>query len=213
MVKGSGELKLVHDIIEQDGSTIWVATDKQGCYKCRFTVMNDIPAITEIEEIQFVEPFNNKSSIFSMTMGNDSTLWFASRGNGVLQYNINTGKSRVMQFSTDNGLAMNETFYVTRTDEMLFATGNGMVTYSPEENIVSIPDFVPKKAIHSILPDGNGYIWITTNSGIISLDSELNYHTSFDRFYGMEVLEYSDGASSVTIKAGDCSSEASTASR
>lgn len=193
-VKGSGNLMCVHDVIEQDESTIWVATDKHGCYKCCFTVVNGIPAITEIEEIQFIEPFNNKSSIFSMSMGNDSTMWFASRGNGVLSYNINTGKSRVMQFSTDDGLATNETFYVTKTEEMLFATGNGIVTYSPENNTVSIPDFVPKKAIHSILPDGNGNIWITTNSGIISLDSEFNYRTSFDRFYGMEVLEYSDGA-------------------
>lgn len=193
-VKGSENISMVHDIIEQDGSTLWIATDKQGCYKCRFTAAGNVPTITGIEEIKFVEPFNRRTSIFSMSLQNDSTIWFASRGNGVLSYNINTGKSRVVQFSTDNGLATNETFYVTKTEDMLFATGNGIVAYSPADDSINIPDFVPKKAIHAILPDGNGNIWITTNAGIISLDGHFNYRSSFDRFSGMEVLEYSDGA-------------------
>lgn len=193
-VKGSENISMVHDIIEQDGSTLWIATDKQGCYKCRFTAAGNVPTITGIEEIKFVEPFNRRTSIFSMSLQNDSTIWFASRGSGVLSYDMNTGKSRVVQFSTDDGLATNETFYVTKTDDMLFATGNGIIAYSPAKDSISIPDFVPKKAIHAILPDGNGNIWITTNSGIISLDRDFNYRMSFDRFSGMDVLEYSDGA-------------------
>ena len=193
-VKGGENFLKVHDLLETDGSTLWVATDGQGCYKCRFQTEQGIPVITDIEALDFVKPFGHRTSVFSIAMENASTLWFASRGNGVLSYNIETGQSRVVQFPTDNGLAINETFFVTKNDYMLFATGNGMVAYSTAADSIRIPDYVPKKAIHSILPDGNGNIWITTNSGIISLDENFLYRSSFNRFSGIDVLEYSDGA-------------------
>ena len=193
-VKGSEGFSRVHDLLETDGSTLWVATDERGCYKCRFRTENGVPVITETEELVFVKPFSHRSSVFSIAMENDATLWFASRGNGVLSYNIKTGQSRVVQFPTDNGLAINETFYATKTNDMLFATGNGVVAYSTATDSIKIPEYVPKKAIHAILPDGNGNIWITTNSGIISLDENFLYRSSFNRFSGIDVLEYSDGA-------------------
>jgi AraC-like DNA-binding protein/ligand-binding sensor domain-containing protein/CheY-like chemotaxis protein len=193
-VKGSEGFLKVHDLLETDGSTLWVATDGQGCYRCRFKTVDGVPIITEIEELDFVKPFGHRASVFSMALENDSTIWFASRGNGVLSYDMKTGQSRVVQFPTDNGLAINETFFAAKTKDMLFATGNGMVAYSTATDSIRIPEYVPKKAIHAILPDGNGNIWITTNSGIISLDENFLYRSSFNRFSGIDVLEYSDGA-------------------
>ena len=193
-VRGSEGLGKVHALLETDGSVLWVATHKQGCHRCKFKTVNGVPVITETEELRFVEPFNSSSSVFSIAMENDSTLWFASRGNGVLSYNMTTGQSRVVQFPTNNGLAINETVFATRTRDMLFATGNGIVAYSSATDSARFPDSVPKRAIHAILPDGNGNIWITTNSGIISLDENFRYRSSFDRFSGIDVLEYSDGA-------------------
>ncbi len=193
-VKGSERFVKVHDLLETDGHVLWVATDEQGCYRCRFRTVGGVPEITETQELSFVKPFGRTPSVFSLAMQDDSTLWFASRGNGVLAYNIQTGQSRVVQFSPDFGLAVNETFYAAKAKGMLFATGNGMVAYDPATDSVTLPDYVPRKAIHSILQDGNGNIWITTNSGIISLDEDFRYRTSFNRFSGIDVLEYSDGA-------------------
>ena len=193
-VKGSERFLKVHDLLETDGATLWVATDEQGCYRCGFRTVDGVPVITETEELDFVKPFSHRASVFSIALENDSTIWFASRGNGVLSYDMKTGQSRVVQFPTDNGLAINETFFATRTKDMLFATGNGVVAYSTDTDSIRIPDYVPKTAIHAILPDGNGNIWITTNSGIISLDENFLYRSSFNRFSGIDVLEYSDGA-------------------
>ena len=195
VVKGSERFSFVHSIIEQDDSTLWVATDGRGCYKCHFKVTGaEIPVITDIEEIRFIEPFRFNTSIFAMAEQNDSTIWFGSRGKGVLAYDINSGKSKIVQFPTDEGMAFNETFSIARSDEMLFATGNGLAIYSSEKDSVMIPDFLPRKATHTVLTDGNDNIWVTTNSGIISLDKDFNYRSSFDRSSGIEVLEYSDGA-------------------
>lgn len=192
-VRGSERISMVHSIIEQNDSTLWVSTDKNGAYKCRFTIRNGIPVITSVENLKFSEPFKN-ISIFSMKMQDDSTIWFGSRGKGVLKYNIKTGTSNIIQFPTVNGLAINETFYIEKSDKMLFATGNGLVTYSPSDGSTHQSEHIPMKATHGIICDKDRNIWVSTNSGIISLDSTYNYRLSIDRFSGVEIIEYSDGA-------------------
>lgn len=193
-VPGSEKIRMIHSIIEQDESTLWVSTDGCGAYRCTYEIRNGAPQITDLQQIKFSEPFNDRTNIFSMTMENDSTLWFGSRGFGVLTYNMNTGKSKVIQFPTDNGYAINETFYITKSDQILIATGNGLVAYSQEDSEFRLSEFVPQKATHGIVCDKDKNIWVSTNSGIISLDSLYNYRFSFDRFSGLDVLEYADGA-------------------
>lgn len=193
-VRGSETMRMIHSVIEQNDSTLWVGTDGNGVYRCRFVLKNGVPVITESIPIRFCEPFDESTSVFAMEMQNDSIIWVGSRGQGVLAYNVNTGKSRVMKLPVDNGFAINETFFIARSDRMLFATGNGLASYCPEGNSVSVSDAVPRKATHGIVCDGDKNIWVSTNSGIISLDSLYNYRFSFDRFSGIEVIEYSDGA-------------------
>ncbi|MBQ3613174.1 MAG: helix-turn-helix domain-containing protein [Bacteroidales bacterium] len=193
-VKGSDRLSFVHAIIEENDSTIWVATDSRGAYRCRFGMENRRPVIFQTDTLDFSEPFNYNTSIFTMAFQNDSTIWFGSRGNGALAYNIQTGSSRIIKFPTDNGFAVNETFHIAMSKIMLFATGNGLVSYDPQTDSAKLSGHIPNKAMHSILIDNEENIWVASNSGITSLDSDLNYRTSFDRFSGIDVLEYSDGA-------------------
>lgn len=193
-VTGSESIHKAHSIIEQNDSILWVGTDKIGVYKCRFYLRNGIPVITDSQLLELCEPFSQTTSVFAMEMENDSTIWIGSRGDGILSYNTNTGKSRVINLPVDYGFAINETFYIAKSDRMLFATGNGLLTYCPAGNSIEVSEFVPKKATHGIVCDKNKNIWVSTNSGIVSLDSLYNYRLSLDRFSDIEVLEYSDGA-------------------
>ncbi len=193
-VAGGEQLKRIHAIIEQNDSTLWIGTDSEGAYRCRFHIRNGAPVITAIDTLKFISPFNYRTSIFSMSMQSDSTIWFSSRGQGALEYDIRTGESRVIQFPNENGYATNAIFHIAQSDEMLFATGNGTVMYYPKADSLHLSEHVPQKAIHAIVEDSNGNIWISTNSGIISLDANYDYRTSFDRMSSLEVLEYSDGA-------------------
>ncbi len=193
-VPGSESIHMVHAIIEQNDSTLWIATDRNGAYKCTFSMKNETPVIKQTEHITFCEPFNENTSIFTMKMQNDSIIWFGSLGSGVLAYNTKSGTSRILRLPTGNGFAINETFFIEKSDRMLFATGNGLVTYSPEDNTIYQSDLIPQKATHGIVCNKDKNIWVSTNSGIVSLDSAYNYRLSYDRFSGLEVLEYSDGA-------------------
>jgi AraC-like DNA-binding protein len=193
-VRGSDKLKRVHSIVEENDSTLWVSTDGTGAFRCTYRIQNGAPVMTEVVSQELCEPFNEWANLFSSTIPNDSTIWFGSRQNGVLEYNSKSGKSRVIQFPTSSGLAVNETFYITSADEMLIATGNGLVIYSPEDRSFHQSDHISKRATHGIVCDNRKNIWVSNNSGIISLDSTYNYRLSFNTFSGLDVLEYSDGA-------------------
>ena len=193
-VSGSETLSRVHSIVEENDSTLWVATDGYGAFKCTYRMRGGVPVITEITLPDFCEPFNKWTSIFSVAIQNDSTIWFGSRQNGILEYKSRSGKSRVLQFPTDKGLAINETFYISKSDKMLFATGNGLVAYCPEKQTFQISEDVPQRATHGIVCDNKKNVWVSTNSGIVSLDSAFNYRLSFNRFSDIDILEYSDGA-------------------
>lgn len=196
LVRGSEHISMTHALIEHDDSTLYVATDGEGAYRCTFRMNSGNPEIIRSELINFSEPFNSETSLFSMHMQNDSVIWFGSRGQGILKYNTNSRNSTIISFPNNRGFAINETFFISETghDNLLLATGNGLVTYDCHTSVTKTPEFVPKKATHSVLKDKNGNIWVSTNSGIIALDSTYQYRASFDRFSGLEVLEYSDGA-------------------
>lgn len=193
-VAGGEKLKRIHALIEQNDSTLWIGTDSEGAYRCNFEIRNDNPVITRIDTLKFIAPFNSRTSIFSMSLLDDNKIWFSSRGQGALEYDIRTGESRVIQFPNENGYATNAICHIAQTDDLLFATGNGTVIYNHTTDSLHLSENVPQKAIHAIVRDGNGNIWISTNSGIISLDDTYDYRTSFDRMSSLEVLEYSDGA-------------------
>lgn len=193
-VKGSESIGMVHSMIEQNDSTLWISTDGMGAYTCRYEILDGAPVITQIDTLPLGSPFNFNTSIFTMAMENDSTIWFGSLGKGAMSYNVNNGKSQTIQFPTNRGFAANEIFFISKTDRMLFATGNGLIAYDTQRDSVIISENVPLKATHAILSDSEGNVWISTNSGLTSLDKNLNYKTSYDRSSGLDVLEYSDGA-------------------
>lgn len=193
-VPGSDPLSLVHSIAEGNDSTLWIGTDGDGAFRCRYVIKNEGPVITDIQPIDYCEPFDNGTCIFSASIQNDTTIWFGSRVLGALSYNPNSRRSKVLQFPTDKGLAINEIFYIEKADRMLFATGNGLVMYSPETSSYETSDIIPQKAVHGIVCDKDKNVWVSTNSGLISLDSTYNYRLSYNRFSGLDVLEYADGA-------------------
>lgn len=194
VVAGSENICFTHTIIEQNDSTLWVATDEHGAYRCHFLMKGNKPVITKTELLEFSEPFNHKTSLFSAFLQNDSTIWFGSRGEGILEYNADTKKSKIIRLPSDIGFASNETFFLTGSKDILIATGNGLAAYNTETDVISTPDMPLKRATHSILTDSEKNIWVATNNGLTVLNDKYEYKASFDKSSGIEVLEYSDGA-------------------
>lgn len=203
-VPGSEALKRVHVIYEHDENTLWVSTHGLGAFRCDITgVRSGNPCVIKIEKIKFPHPFNKVGNIFSMYAQNDSLIWFGSRGSGAACLNTRSNHIHLCEFSTSKSKTYNDIYGMVATDKMHFATGCGLFVYDFAEDSYKIIDEIPQRAIHSVLEGEDGNIWLSTNYGIVRFDENNRRCTIYNQHSGLDILEYSDGASFKDEKTGD----------
>ena len=193
-VKGSERLFQIHSISPQNDSTIWVVTGRDFAYRCRTTVANGIPAITSVDSIGFRNIFKARTQIYDIEIQDDSTIWFGSKGYGCLIYHSNTGKSELLRFPKEYGVAINEITHISNFGDMVVSTRNSVAIHDPRKDstlIFKAPTYISAKAS---MKDSNGNLWISTSSGIAVLDSNYNYIKSYGKLTGLPISEYSDRA-------------------
>ena len=193
-VKGSERLFQIHSISPQNDSTIWVVTGRDFAYRCRTTVANGIPAITSVDSIGFRNIFKARTQIYDIEIQNDSTIWFGSKGHGCLIYHTNTGKSELLHFPKESGVAINEITHISNYSDMVISTRNNIAIYNPERDLTSIIESPTHISTKATLKDSKGNLWISTSSGITVLDSNYRFLKSYGKLTGMPIPEYSDRA-------------------
>ena len=193
-VKGSERLFQIHSISPQNDSTIWVVTGRDFAYRCRTTVANGIPAITSVDSIGFRNIFKARTQIYDIEIQDDSTIWFGSKGYGCLIYHSNTGKSELLRFPKEYGVAINEITHISNFGDMLISTRNSIAIYNPNRDLTSIVESPTHISAKATLKDSKGNLWISTSSGITVLDSSYRFLKSYGKLTGMPVSEYSDRA-------------------
>ena len=184
IIPGSETLYQVHQIAQQNDSTLWVVTGRDNAFRCRFTKTTSTPSITSIDTVDFRSSFKARTQIYDLEIQNDSTIWFASKGHGYLIYNTNTRQSQVVQFPKKYGVAINEVTQISSFGEMTFCTRNG---------IIAGDIHIPMSAKAS-LKDNDGNIWVSTSTGIMVLDRQYNLIKSYGKSSGLPIIEYSDRA-------------------
>ena len=193
-VKGSERLFQIHSISPQNDTTIWVVTGRDFAYRCRTTVTNGIPAITSVDSIGFRNIFKARTQIYDIEIQDDSTIWFGSKGYGCLIYHSNTGKSELLRFPKEYGVAINEITHISNFGDMLISTRNSIAIYNPNRDLTSIVESPTHISAKATLKDSKGNLWISTSSGITVLDSSYRFLKSYGKLTGMPVSEYSDRA-------------------
>jgi len=193
-IKGSERLFQIHSIAPQNDSTLWVVNGRDFAYRCRTTISDGIPSITAIDSIKFRGTFKARTQIFDMEIQDDSTIWFGSKGHGCLIYHTNTGKSELLHFPKEYGVAINEITHISNHGDMYISTRNSIVIYDPNKDLTSIVEFPPHISAKATLKDSRGNIWVSSSSGIIVLDSSYRFIKSYGKLTGMPISEYSDRA-------------------
>ena len=78
-----------------------------------------------------------------------------------------------------------------------FGTGCGLVRYDPAGGGAE-PDYSNDQlrcgVIHGLLVDSLDNIWVGTNAGIVRYDPATNRSVVYGASYGLDVVEFSDGA-------------------
>ena len=193
-IKGSARLSHIYSMAHQNDSTLWVVTGRDLAYRCHTTTSDGIPSITAIDSIEFRSTLKARTQIFNMEIQNDSTIWFGSKGHGCLIYHTNTGKSELLHFPKEYGVAINEITQISNYSDMAISTRNNIAIYNPERDLTSIIESPTHISTKATLKDSKGNLWISTSSGITVLDSNYRFLKSYGKLTGMPIPEYSDRA-------------------
>lgn len=103
-----------------------------------------------------------------------SRLWFATIGNGIYTYNLQSKVWKNYTFENNNphSLISNDVTALCLDDknQLWVGTNSGLCKYdSKTDQFINIPIDLPSNAISNIFSD-NGYLWITTTKGLVQYD-------------------------------------------
>ena len=194
IIKGSENLYQIHQIAQQNDSTLWITTGRDHVFKCHTKVRNGLPVIHDIDTIDFRSTFKARTQIYDLEIHDDSTIWFGSKGHGCLCYNTIAGTSEMISFPKEYGVAINEVSQICNFGDMVFCTRNGIITRKAADNSISVFEYNSPISAKGALKDSNGNLWVSTSTGIIVLDSSYKYLKSYGKFSGLSIPEYSDRA-------------------
>jgi len=125
---------------------------------------------------------NDKSSVSGeITFGilqDDNILWIATGGDGLCQFDKTTGKCKYYKHDPNdkNSISGNiviETFIDSKGNFWVTTDDNGLNKFDKQTGNFthySVDCGFPGKCTRHILEDNDGYLWISTNSGIVKFD-------------------------------------------
>lgn len=200
-------VKYIHSICELNDSTLWIATVGTGVITAHISGSEDTPIISNAKRITIHDSKDSYNYFFTVYKEDDSTLWFGNRGYGAFKIKTDdTSLTPIQLEGGKNNQTLNDIFSIIKDSDsnIWFGTSFGLVKYSPDgkEEIYNEKNGFPNSTIHGILLDLQGNLWLSTNRGIIKFDPKLENFQIYDNLNGLQVIEFSDGASFKDKKSG-----------
>lgn len=189
-------LKYIHSIYESSKDTLWAAT--VGCGVFRLTVggPDREPYVTSWEQVEFGEEMDGQDFFFAMYPDSDGSLLFGNRGGGLVKYDPKTRESQVYTFDRHRSAIANDVWSICRSSSGRLWVGTSYGLFSPDDSLsAGIPSLpAVHNTVHSVLEDGKGALWASTNRGLFRYVPENGLVMSYGYSYGINTIEYSDGA-------------------
>lgn len=192
-------MQYVHDLCEQDASTLWVCTSGTGLFRVRLD-----PAGRQVVESRQVRLRSGGYPITEytgMTIEGDSVLWLASRGFGLIRYDIRTARYARYRVGGNSVSAADDVLSMTREGNTFWlGTNSGLVRLTLlGHNRYSVRHIrqtaqLQSDMVHGVLRDDNGRIWISTDRGLAVYNPHNSLMHSYHINNGMDVGEFCDDA-------------------
>lgn len=193
--------KNIHSILEENDSTLYLATAGEGIKKIILNREDDRISIKREKFYHFFHEGQPITMFFSMVAEGDSVLWFGSRGKGVIRFNRYTENYQVISLkallnkSVDDVLCM----YRFPDGRLYVGTTSGLVGLNFQNGGVSAEYLGREQGllndmVHGILKDANDFLWLGTNKGLVKYNPT---NQSFHTYYytgGVQIGEFSDDA-------------------
>ena len=187
------DLKWVHAIYESHPDTLYVATVGCGVFRLDLYPGAGTPRVKTYKKLDFNFKEKNNDFFFAMFPDNDGTLFFGNRGGGLVHYDTASDSSNIMTFDKGRNKIANDVWAITRGRDgnLWIGTSYGLLCIDGKGVVHNTPI---THTIHGVLEDKEGTLWISTNIGLYSYNPLRNTYTHYGYSYGIETIEYSDGA-------------------
>lgn len=194
-------LQKVHRVYEQNDTILWLTTADSGLCKVILDKRGEKIAAKKIKQFIFKDREKDISDFFPMLVEGDSILWLGSRGMGLVKFNLKTEDYRVYVLGNKEKYSINDILSIYRKGNVLYlGTISGLVRLEFDKDDKPIIHCIGKEQgflndmIHGILEDENGFLWLSTNKGLVKYNTENNAFHTYYYSNGLQIGEFSDDA-------------------
>lgn len=194
-------LQRVHRIYEQNDTTLWLTTSGNGFCQVSLDKRNGKIRAKKTRQYLFNDGKKIINDFFPMLVEGDSVIWLGSRGMGLVKFNLQTLRHRVYLLGDKDKFAINDILSIYRKlDTFYLGTVSGLVRLTFETNGEPKVFCIGKEQgflndmIHGILEDENGFLWLSTNKGLVKYNPENDAFHTYYYNNGLQIGEFSDDA-------------------
>ncbi len=191
----------IHDIYEENDSVLYAVTAVDGFYKMVLEKKAGEIRIRQQKRYHFFHEQQEITMFYPMLAEGDSILWLGSREKGLVRFDKRTEEYQVISLkemlhkSVDDILSL----HWAQDGKMYVGTTSGLVclTFCEKKiqaGYIGREQGLLNDMIHGVLEDGNGFLWLGTNRGLIKYNPKNG--SSHDYYYsaGVQIGEFSDDA-------------------
>lgn len=186
---------------DKDGK-VWMGTNGNGV--CRYNpTTNLLEANEQIFQLKTGQKVPLNDFITSIEQDKSGNLWFGSNGTGIAIYYPSQKRFQVLNHG-NSGLPMDiiQTIYCDHSGKIWVGSlGGGLCLYNVSKKSFERFDesySLSNDVVYKILEDEKGKLWISTNKGISSFDSNKKVFRNFSYYSGVQQSTFNIGAGLIT---------------
>lgn len=186
----------IHDLYEEGDSVLWISTVGTGVVKARIMGDENSPHLEIIKRYTIDNGTFSSNFFFALNATDGGRLLFGNRGRGLFTLKNDDLTSIPLKKDYQTPI-VRDVLSVKQIDSTIWVgTNYGLIMLRGKlERRFGSSDGFPSNVIHAIEEGHGGNLWMSTNKGILHFDKETFNFQCFNNSNGLQVTEYSDGAS------------------
>ncbi len=179
----------VRKIFEDNTGQIWVGTNRGGLFKY----------IEEKDQFEYIQSLG-KIDIRDIRNGGDNSLWIASFGDGIINYEPGIDKIVFYNMANIKGMPSNVIFSILplQNGDILAGTRyGGLIRLAPDTNTIlnfTESDGLSNNTVSSIVMENEKNIWLGTFKGISYYNTQTHEIENLNTLNNIQRSEFNIGA-------------------
>lgn len=184
---------IINSMTEDGAGNLWLATDDKGGIHKFNPSLSRRERFANDDELHALLAATAAREVY---LDKTNVLWIATRGKGLILYDINTGKIKEHRAITQLSRNLNAVFEDGTGGIWVATNGNGILYLPPSRDSVKryhTADGLLNNIVYSIAEDPSGNIWLSTLTGLSKYTRHTKKFTNYTASSGFPLLELNEG--------------------